>query len=193
MRRLDDSLQSPTTTTTPRNLYPWENAILASAAAAVFALGIAVFIERPLRELWRWLLVGSLIPIFLFLVATIAPIVIWATENIARRDISGDGVVGKPHPVLVNPRQGQEIARRQTEAEYRAEVEAFIRGCSTDPASKLNSERSWAKRGVVGDDYEDYRNLLIGGSYAAWNGTDKRQGWHLLIEPEEIIREVWRA
>jgi len=57
------------TTTTPRNLYPWENAILASAAAAVFALGIAVFIERPLRELWRWLLVGSLIPIFLFLVA----------------------------------------------------------------------------------------------------------------------------
>ena len=188
MRRLDDSLQSPTTTTTPRNLYPWENAILASAAAAVFALGIAVFIERPLRELWRWLLVGSLIPIFLFLVATIAPIVIWATENIMHRDFSGDGVVGKPHPVLVNPRQGQQVARQQTEAEYRADFERFVRGCKDNTGMAY-----WQSHGVNRDDYQAMRDTLIGAGYATWNSDDKRQGWRLLIEPAEIIREVWRA
>ena len=29
---------------------------------------------------------------------------------------AGDGVVGRPHPVLVNPRQGQAVARRQVES-----------------------------------------------------------------------------
>lgn len=187
--KFDDSIPTATTTVSePRRLHPVEHGIMATGASALCALLIALLIERPWSELWRWLVAGALVPLTVFLASNLLPLIAWTLEGVVRRDITGDGVVGRPHPVLVNPRLGQEVARQQTEAEYRAEFEGFIRGCE-----RSTSLRTWERRGLSRPTYEQFRDTLIGSGYAIWNSTSKEQGWRLLAPAEQIIAEVWRV
>jgi hypothetical protein len=184
-----DNMIPPTITEQPRRPHPVELVIMATGAASFLALCIAALTDRPWVEMWRWLIVGAMLPVGVFLLATLGPIIVWALETIASRDVTGDGVIGKPHPVLVNPRQGQEVAKRQSEAEYRAAFEVFIRGCERD-----TSLRRWEDRGVNRAQYQEWRDTLMGAGYAAWkNDTDQRQGWRLLLPAEQIVEEIWRA
>ena len=189
MGKYDDSI--PTTTTNePRPLRPLELTVMASLAAALIAAGIAALIERPLAEFWRWLLIGAMIPLALLLIRSLAPIIVETLEVVTRRDFTGDGVVGRPHPVLVNPAQGQAAAKEQVTSEYRDEFNRFIEGCRD---YRHTSERYWASRGIRDTKYQEYRDNLIGAGYAVWNNKDQRQGWRLIKSPEQIIKEIWRA
>ena len=187
MGKFDESLTTPSAKER-RQLHPLELAVMATAASGSVALLIALLAERPLTELWRWLVAGCLVSLAVFLVRMLAPFVVEIAEVLSQRDLSGDGVIGKPHPVLVNPRQGQREAARQQELEYKAMFGTFIRGCERD-----TSLRRWEEKGVSRAQYQEWRNTLIGAGYAAWNNdADQRQGWRLLLTADQIIAEVWR-
>ena len=187
MPKYDDSV--PTATTHDDGWYnnPVTATIMSSAAAAILGVGLAILLDKPLDQLWRWMLIGGLIPMALVLLRCTTPMVLQLLEVVSKRDFTGDGVVGRPHPVLVNPSQGQAEARRQTEAQYKAQFEEFVKGCATD-----TSLRTWEGK-LSRAQYNQMRDALLGAGYAVWNSTDQRQGWRLVKEPEQIIREVWRV
>lgn len=193
-RRLDTDLPGAPLSK-PRGPNPLEVVILLVGGCAFAGLLIGSLLEVRWVELWRWLIYGALAPVLVAVLVSIVYLAIrsynagmWEVERRTGRDLDGDGAIGRPHPVLVNPRQGQAVARRQTEAEYKANFEAFILGCETD-----TTYRRWQQRGVSRAQYFEWRDLLLGAGYAAWNNDDPRQGWRLLQPAEQIIGEIWRA
>jgi hypothetical protein len=158
---------------------------LVIAGCAVGGLLIGVLSEEPLELLWRWVVLGALAPIGLLVASALIHLGIrsynsgmWAVERRTRRDPD----VGA-HLVMVNPRIGQDEARRQSQAELRAEFERFIRGCKAN-----TSMRYWLGQDMSRKRYLAFRDALMQAGYAGWIGEDEGQGWRLLLEPEEIIR-----
>jgi hypothetical protein len=179
---------------TPRRLHPIEHGAMATVSSALAAMLFALLIERPLDELWRWLVAGALLPLIVFLLSNLLPLIAWTLEGIAHHDFTGDGVVGRPQPILVNPAQGQAAARQQSEAQYRTAINRFVRGCTTesdDPAG-LNTMERWRRQGMSRGKYEAYRDTLLGAGHAVWNGENHQQGWRLLKPTEQVIEELWR-
>ena len=157
---------------------------------------VGMLLETPWAGLWRWPVYGALTPLVVVILACFLYLGIrtynagmWAIERRAGRDMDGDGAVGNPHLVMVNPRLGQEEARRQTAEELRADYERFIRGCQVN-----TSMGYWLDRSMTRDQYRKFRDGLLDGGYAAWNSNeDKRQDWRLLLPAEQVIAEMWRA
>jgi hypothetical protein len=84
-----------------RQPHPLELASMASVAGALVLVLLGLLLDRPMTELWRWLVIGFMLPWSVFLVATLAPVMVWMLETLSRRDFNADGVVGKPQPETI--------------------------------------------------------------------------------------------
>ena len=102
MTKYDHSVDQPaetpwlTTTEIKRPMHPVELAFIAMLAGAVVATLAAVFLERPWAEVWRWPVIGGGLPLLILFIATVTPLITWFLEQITKRDLNHDNVIGNP-------------------------------------------------------------------------------------------------
>lgn len=185
----------PLPETGARDYGPLQVATVAVVCAAIIAGALGLLLDRPLDELWRWLVIGALLPLCIVLIATIGRLIVfasnlatWKVEQKTGIDFTGDGIAGDPSVIAINPRQGIAQAKRDQARDYKRRFNSFIRGCE----GTGTAWRAWQNQ-MTRDQWEDWRDKLIGSGFAGWiNERDQRAGWKLLMSPEEIIQQMWR-
>jgi hypothetical protein len=160
-------------------------AILAAACIGLFAWRVeAGIFGVVVLAVWGWRIVRS-------------DALMWRLERITNHDITGDGSIGAPDPMLTvyNPAD----ARRKAAAaglpvrnveRVRESLTAFVYLCASAPDGKPTE----AALGIPTGDragYVAYRDKLIALGIADWDiPTRHSAGWHLCVTPEDAARII---
>jgi hypothetical protein len=115
---------------------------------------------------------------------------LWRVESVMQRDLTGDGIPGKPQNVytVANPQQARaeaaQAARENTDMSEAAALLDFVRQCALKGCSEsaLGIPPSPGERKA----YCEKRDLLIALGVATWkNPARRRLGWQLAVTPEQ--------
>ena len=103
-----------------------------------------------------------------------------ALERWTGADLNNDGRIGGGDGlVLLRARNAPD-----GDEQVRDELRAFLAGCLID-----TSARRWEPE-LGRQRYQEWRDMLIGGGYARWKGSDQRTGWELMATPDEIMARL---
>ena len=132
------------------------------------ALGASVAICAALAWLWR---------------LGITTATLQRLESFIGVDLDKDGKVGKASKTIValNPYQGQQAQRKDERAGQVEVFRRFVEACAIDTSS-----RRW-ENALGREQYQLWRDLLIGSGYARWRGRTGHGGWDLTADPATII------
>jgi len=176
-------------------LVPAGQAVLSAmfAMIAVVAIGLGL----RYRHVWEaaGVVFGATLLLAWFWRLGIATRLLWISESLTRRDLSGDGFVGKPQIryTLLNPGQArQDLAttrRQDQQQQHLAELTAFVRRCATVGTSE-------SAQGIAAGDRADYvqhRDLLLSLGLAEWRNPERpKAGWALTTTPDQAERVITR-
>lgn len=102
---------------------------------------------------------------------------IYKREEATQTDINKDGYVGRP-PIIVRGNVVEEVEEDRT----RTELCTFVKMCGTGDTSVRRFEHQMPRW-----KYQMFRDNLIEAGLARWRSDDRRQGWELVGEPDEIM------
>jgi len=165
-----------------RRPHPIESTLFASMAAGVVALFLGLLLERPWQELWRWPIIGFLIPVALFLFTSVGLVIEWAIENLTHQDRNKDGVIGKPgHIMAMNTSAARATAERYFEYPEGPTYDELIRFLERSATMGTSEGAQEIKRGsVAAQRYLLCRDKFMDLRLARWiNPTKHSLGWEL--------------
>lgn len=191
MKRMESTVNAlPAPTAGTMLAHDLRRVLAASVGLGAGVLLVVLVVAIAVREWsWDWCvwpLIAAALPPLLWAVGNLVELVRSMMERILRIDLDGDGYVGAPAKVYLNPYLGQATAARETADLDMAHEAEFIRGCAAG-----TSMGRWEK--LIGrKTYEAYRDDLLRLGWAVWNEPGNvKAGWKLTTTPEETIRGMW--
>ncbi len=161
------------------------------ASVIAVAVGIGFGILAIVIGIPAWL---ALIAALLVFVVTFA----WRMDTIERAQPSIEEIWSAPpqqpqlpmpekppqdRVVLLNP-PGQEQVKAKAQVKRDSDFELFIRDCGIDTTARYHA--GYMKPAT----YQEYRDALIHSGHAKWRTTNRKDGWELIGEPEDIVRAL---
>jgi len=159
------------------------------------AFMIAGFVLRLLRwdgnvnEMAQWALIGMMIPWVVLgagCLLLLLRVLVYLFEVTAKRDLTGDGHIGKP-VVALNPYAGRVALAADRQAAQLSQWETFVRGCET--------HTSWASwRDTINrETWQDWRDeLMVSGWAEKDNPAQENSAWHLTAAADTILAALVR-
>jgi hypothetical protein len=105
-------------------------------------------------------------------------------ESFVGVDLDRDGSIGKAPEtriMTINPYQGKANQERDNREGVANVFRWFVQGCAID-----TSTRRWESE-LGREQYQEWRELLIGSGFAKWRGRTGHGGWDLTTDPATII------
>jgi hypothetical protein len=151
------------------------------------ATAIAAFFAAPWVVLQLYV-VAAMVGSVLWLLAFIWRIRVsderaWRVETYIDAGITGDGVVGRPEPVLIDGAKAAERGRQDRSAAELERMAQFVELAGRG----VTSQKAMASYGFDRDEWERRVGILIGLDVASWRKGGKSQGWELTSNVERAI------
>jgi len=110
-------------------------------------------------------------------------------ERLAHRDLDGDGQVGRPptveRTVYLRARAIPPAGAGAGEGTQLAQFVRFVARRGTD---SRQIERKFGRARAVA-----LRDALIANGWAEWRGDERRSGWDLVAEADEIVANIYQS
>ena len=159
---------------------------------------VTMFLIASVVMLWQWRPIAGAVGVIGIIVwgwrILLNDRLLWRRETITGRDINGDGVVGEPHPfVIQNKAEAQGKARAAAAQVWResraAELVQFAAACAT--AKSTSEENMGVTSKAQRAKYLERRDALFELGLAAWkNPAVPNSAWFLTATPEQTAEII---